>query len=153
MQVQTILHAASTLLGLWDCAVRQGPGDRKLLITSKMTSKGKKTPQDEPALTERNVFTAGHIMHSTGWKWCRSSDECWTCIQSTNSEWRWVDVQEQTNNQRTSYADSITRQTSSISLSHCCQGMRGLCKVTLTKCLGVSREKRHWHYINFMSLF
>lgn len=53
MQVQTILHAASTLLELGDGAVRQGPRDRKLLITSKMTSKGNKTPQDEPVLTEK----------------------------------------------------------------------------------------------------
>lgn len=58
MQVQTILHAASTLLGLGDGAVRQGPGDGKLLITSKMTSKGKKTPQDEPALAEK-MFHCG----------------------------------------------------------------------------------------------
>lgn len=53
MQVQTILHAASTLLGLGDGAVKQGPADGKLLITSKMASKGKKTPQDEPALAEK----------------------------------------------------------------------------------------------------
>lgn len=58
MQVQTILHAASTLLGLGDGAVRQEPGDRKLLITSKMTSKGKKTPQDKPALVEK-MFHCG----------------------------------------------------------------------------------------------
>lgn len=56
MQVQTILHAASTLLGMGDGAVRRGPGDRKLLITSKMTSKGKKTPQDGPALTEKMFY-------------------------------------------------------------------------------------------------
>lgn len=40
-------------LGWGDGAARQGPGDGKLLITSKMTSKGKKTPQDETALTEK----------------------------------------------------------------------------------------------------
>lgn len=60
MQVQTILHAASTLLGLGDGAVRQGPGDRKLLITSKMTSKGKKTPQEEPVLTEKMFHFRPH---------------------------------------------------------------------------------------------
>lgn len=72
-------------------------------------------------------------------------------IYKKKSERWWVDAT--TNDQRTSHADSITRQTSSISLSLYCQGMRAPRKVTLTKCLGVSWEKRHWHYINFMSLF
>lgn len=60
MQVQTILHAASTLLWLGDGGVRQGPGDRKLLITCKMTSKGKKAPQDELVLTENALHRGLH---------------------------------------------------------------------------------------------
>lgn len=68
MQVQTILHAASTLLGLGeggDGAVRWEPGDGKLLITSKMTSKGRKTPQDEPVLGERKRFIVGPTQRKT----------------------------------------------------------------------------------------
>lgn len=135
MQVQTILHAASTLLGLGDGAVRQGPGDRKLLITSKMTSKGKKTPQDESVLTKKMFHCWPH--YTAGWRGNAAALQINTGHVS-NLQRRWVDIT--TNNQRTSYGDSVTRQTSSISLSHYCQGMRGLYKVTLTKCLGVSWE-------------
>lgn len=73
MQVQTILHAASTLLVLGGMgAVRPGPADGKLLITSEMTSKGKKTPQDEPALAEKMFH---YDTQPTEWKRCHSSDE------------------------------------------------------------------------------
>lgn len=44
MQVQTILHAASTLLGLGDGAVRQGPGDRKATYHLQNDIKRKENP-------------------------------------------------------------------------------------------------------------
>lgn len=84
----------------------------------------------------RKCFTVGHVTQTTERKWCHPSDKYQTCIQTR--KYQWVDIT--TNSRRTSFADSLTRQTSSTSLSLYCQGMRGLYKVTLTKCLGVSWE-------------
>ena len=153
MQVQTILHAASTLPGLWGLCCKTGTRRQKATYHLQNDIKRKENPTGWTRSHREHVSMWAHDTQPPGWKPCRSSEQTLDKCPIYNIWMTTSGSTGTTNNQRTLFADSITRQTSSISLSHCCQGMRGLCKVTLTKCLGVSWEKCHWHYINFMSLF